>query len=302
MMFIRELPLSILPPTNILMNQVGKPDINEVLLYAGKQVDKYLKDHAAHLPREQKEEVRQEALLRVANAYPNLDPSRGWKSFVQNHARGGVLDYLRDGTGFKETRWVDPVDEEEMDSVESEDADDELEADGEAGTSVRGQPIAARPKFKQRLNQRVSIVSTDDGRTLDVGEVAGIYGVHNAAEEASIWPVRWDLVARMAAVDPEIHLIAKILRGFSQTELAPGFKVTREMLSQRIRTFFRKLDDPEFYHSPWVAQTIYAFGLSERYHMDEKDQGIGWENEPVDLDSKDTLALMSLFQQLEFSF
>jgi RNA polymerase sigma factor (sigma-70 family) len=309
MMLLRtpELPNFEVPTINGPMGTVGtslKPSVEEVLAYAAKQADKFLKDHATHLPPEQKEEIRQEALIRVANAYTDLDPERGWKSFVQNHSRGAVLDYLRDGTGFKESKWDDYAQAEaataEQDEAEESDtAPDALESPTikACGTTPRG----AR-RFRQRLNHRVSVVNSDDGHPLDVEEVAGIYGIHSAMEESDLFRPNWDLVARMAAVDPEIHLVAKILRGFTQTELAPGFAVTREMLSQRIRTFFKKLDDPHFYHSPWIAQTIYAFGLSAKYHMDPVDNGSGWENDPVDLDSAKSLELMTLFQQEEFPF
>jgi DNA-directed RNA polymerase specialized sigma24 family protein len=306
-MFIRQLPFFADPTTNLLMNQeqgfVGKPDLDVVLQYATKQVDKYLKDHASHLPPEQKDEIRQEALFRVSNAYADIDPSRGWKAFVQMHSRGAVLDYLRDGTGFKETKW-DESNREIVPELETYAAGGDEEHEDEPDEALVVQ-VPERKKFKQRLNQRVVVVSSDDNRALDVEEIAGIFGVHSEADDSNIFKPKWELVARMAAVDPEIHLVAKILRGFTQTELAPGFGVTREMLSQRIRIFFNKLDDPQFYHSPWIRQIIYAFGLEDMYcvpHKERGDQGLGWNNDPIDLDSCNSLSLMTLFQQEEFNF
>jgi len=313
----QELPVSAPRTINLVMeNEVGaKPPIDEVLAYAGKQADKYLRKHASHLPDEQKDEIRQETLLRVALAYGELDPSRGWKAFVQTHARGSVLDYLRAGSGFKETGWAksDPDADDDAVSPEDMNSSEGVDFDGEAISSPVAafdpSPCGSAPtraqKFSQRLNRRASVVSAEDDQALDVEEIAGLHGIHSEAEESSFVNPKWDLIARMAAVDPEIHLIAKILRGFTQTELAKGFEVTREMLSQRIRIFFNKLDDPQFYHSPWVRQTIFAFGLEEFYHVPQKergDRGLGWENSPVDLDSAKSLELMTLFHQAEFNF
>jgi DNA-directed RNA polymerase specialized sigma24 family protein len=251
------LTLAPAPPIHAPMDdKVGtpeKPTIEEVLQYADRQIDKYIRDHASHLPPEQKDEVRQEALLRVANLYADLDVTRGWKSLVQHHARGATLDFLRDGKGFQEDKWDDAPDDAEGSDADPEEALDGAEASGCGPTPER------RRKYRQRLTQRVSVVNSDDDTVMDVGEVAGLYGVHSGPADDGVFKPRWDLVARMASVDPEIHLVAKILRGFTQTELAPGFQVTREMLSQRIRLFFEKLDDPQFYQSPWVAQIIYAF-------------------------------------------
>jgi DNA-directed RNA polymerase specialized sigma24 family protein len=324
MMFVRELPICEGTPTTFPMEQVGtpKPSIDDVLKYAEKQADKYIKDLAPHLPEEQKDEMRQEVLLKAFKAYEQLDPNVGWRAYIQQHARGAVKDYKRGGAGFKEDGYVSPSKLKGQNSIdqESEEAESPDEAEGpesegdeealdtpEEAASASAAPESPAPeapgrtKFRQRLFQRVSIVSSEDGEALDVEDVCGIFGVHIEAEGSTTFKPRWDLVARMAAVDPEIHLVAKILRGFTQTDLAPGFEVTREMLSQRIRIFFDKLDSPEFYHSPWVRQTIYAFQLEDLFHIphgDRGDNGMGWANEPVDLDSAKSLELMALFQQL----
>lgn len=323
MMFVRELPQPDVVPIILVMEQkVGtasiKPTMDEVLEYATKQADKYLREKASHIPDEQQDEIRQEALIRVAKAYPDLDVALGWKSFVQFHAKGAIKDYLRAGAGFKESGWVDPTPDEPDESSPPEGEEDasnedpKTEMDETAEEALDGPrptgralPPQARKKFKQRLHQRVSVISSDDDSALDVGDLAGLFGIHSGPKESGIFNPNWDLIARMSAVDPEILLIAKTLRGFSQTDMAEGFGVTRERLSQRIRLFRDKLDDPQFYHSAWVRQTLYAFGLEEFYHVPLKergDQNCGWENEPIDLDSPECEALMTLFFQEEFRF
>lgn len=315
-MYARKLPEIVKEPTIVHMaNLVGtspqKPSLEEVLEYAGKQADKIMNEKASHLPREQKEEVRQNALVRAWKAYECLDIDKGWMSFIQRHAKGALLDYLREGKGFKETQW-DDIEKEESKKVDPEieneraEIDDDKQSDEDAPETIEaptcGLPIPQPRKIKQRLNQRMSTVNQEDDRSLDVGEVAGIYGVHIDFDESISAQVNWDLVARMASVDPQIHLIAKLIRGFTETSLAPDFGVTREMLSQRLYAFGLWLDD-EYGNNPWARQALYAFGLEEAYGVPipkRGDQKLGWGHDPVNLDSSDSLSLMSLFKQFEF--
>lgn len=274
----------------------AKPSLDEVIRYAIKQVQKSIRDRAAHLPKEQAEEIAQEALIRCANAYGSLDPERGWKAFVQTHCLGACLDYLRDGNGFKENRWDDKPEEPDPEPPVTDEEHQEREAPPPAAVQAKNAG-RFRPR---RLHRRVSVVN-EDSQALDVEEVAGIAGVFSLQEgdDLDLRP-RWELVARMASVDREILLVAKILRGFTQTELADDMGCTREMLSQRIRSFFSRLDSPEFYHSRWVRATIYAFGLEDRYHVPQKErghQGVGFDLRPLDLDARESLSLMTLMKQ-----
>lgn len=315
-MTAHALPISDVSATRPSMNDqssaVPKPSLETVLEYARKQADKFLKDRAAHLPPEQKDEVRQEAQIRAWKVYDQIDPEKGWMSFIQWHCKGAILDYLRDGKGFKESAWRDDEKEEakktdpdfcaEIDTEESDEEESLQDAPGASEISGSTSALPKPRKSKQYLNARVSTVSQEDDRSLDVGEIAGLHGVHIAPGQSISERVQWDLVARMSAVDPQIHLIAKIIRGFSETSLAPDFGVTREMLSQRLYSFGFWLDD-EYGNNPWARQALFAFGLEEAFGVpiqSRGDQGLGWNHEPVNLDSSDSLSLMSLFKQFEF--
>jgi DNA-directed RNA polymerase specialized sigma24 family protein len=247
---------------------LAKPTIDEVVDYARDQIKIFLNKLAPDLPREQKDEISQRALQRIVQAYARLDPEKGWKAFTQTHCRGAVLDYIREGAGFEETAG-DPRKDEKRKAN-----DDELAKD-----------IAKR--CSESLRTRVSMVSDDD-RSLDVEEIAGIHGIFAEDPEFEVDP-NWNLVARMASVDEDIHLVAKVLLGRTQESLSEMFGVTRERLSQRVQEFVERLDAPEFYHNRWVRQTIFAFGLSGVYGMDKFDEGLGYEFEPVDLLKDETV-------------
>lgn len=256
-----------------------KPSLEEITEYADKMLDVYLGKHAAHLPREQKDEIKQRGFLRLIEAYDRIDAEKGWKAFVQRHCRGTVLDYIRLGAGFEESSLGPSAEERESDEGEL----DETYA-------------------PQRLRTRVIGRDDEKDQTLDVEQVAAVHGIFTDFEPKEKLKLRWRLIARMAAVDQDIHLIAKMLLGFRLTELAAPFQVSREMLHQRLNAFVERLDDPEFYHDPWVQQTIYAFGLSEHFGMEPRDMGVGWQYEPVDLFDGNSVALMHWVHQMDLGF
>ena len=317
-MLTEALPISVPPPTTHAMegmvgNLASKPSLEEVLDYAEKQADKALRDSASQLPAEHKDEIRQKILIRAWKAYATLDASQGWKSFIQHHAKGAVKDYQRSGEGWKESRWDETrtkpeavttgstnFDDPSPDTQEAHEPDNALEClEGDDLISVAPNPAPAPSRFKPRLSQRVSTVNSEDDRSLDVEEIAGIAGVFADPRQLTAG-VRWELVARMASVDRELHLVAKLIRGFTQQQLAQDAGCTREMLSQRFYGFIANLDSPENYHSRWWAQIIFALGLCEEYGMPDQDQALGWDLPPVDLDSPLTISLMPLMKQEEF--
>jgi len=247
-----------------------KPTLEEVLLYAEKQIKIFVAKFGNNVPREHRQEMAQVARLRIFEAYERID-HRGWKSFTQQHCRGAILDYLRWGDGFQERR---------------------LE-------KKRDVPLEAVKKGL-RLRSRIQIV-TDSGNDLSLEAVLGMFGVF-AKDDSRLLNTNWELVARMARVDADIHLVAKLLLGFTQTELSSMFMVSRERLTQRLQDFCIGLDSPNKYYSNWIAQKIFAFGLSKYFHQEERDLGFGWEYDPVDLDSNDINYIASIAPQLYFKF
>jgi DNA-directed RNA polymerase specialized sigma24 family protein len=251
----------------------GIPSIEEVIAYAEKSVAGYLKRFASGLASELKDEIRQNAYVRVVEAFDRFEADRGWKAFVQLHCKGSVLDYLRDGKGFQETGWAaKPTD-----------------GDG-----------AHQDRLKTRVGNFQFKTSDEEMFDPDLESFLSAHGIHavHESEEDQVFKVNWELVSRMASIDPDVHLVGKILLGFTQSELAEGFGVTRERLGQRIRLFFDRLDSPEFFHNRWIKQTIYAFGLGPMFHMDPVDQQLGWNLRPVNLYSQDSVSKMKTRLQL----
>src|ERR1700747_3167675 len=82
------------------------PSIETVCEYAKPNIWKFISKYADDFPHEQKEEIVQEVYIRLIKAYPGIDPSKGWKSFVYNHCRGGVMDYAKAGNGFEGDVWT----------------------------------------------------------------------------------------------------------------------------------------------------------------------------------------------------
>lgn len=262
----------------------GKPPLEQVVDYVEGSVEYYISKFAMNLPSEQKDEIRQNAYLRVCEAYPRLDEALGWKSFVQNHCRGSVLDYIRHGNGFEESRQ----------SLKDKDAE------GDAAAETDGSYEAQ--KFNESLRVRVTVMGDDGDRKMDAEEIAGIHGIFSKDDSGTVFNPIWRLVARMASVDDDIHLLAKLLLGFTKPELARRFDVSRERMYQRLKEFFERIDSPEKYHDPWVTQTIYAFGLCDRYNMDPVDNGLGWNFKPVNLIADDSISELPSMGQTSFTF
>lgn len=257
------------------MDSRQKPTIEEVLRYATPQVRKFIGEAAADLPSEQREEIEQEAYTRLVAAYEQIDPALGWKSFVYNHCRGAVLDYLKFGRGFHEQRWSIAKDEEN-------------------GSRNMG-----------KIRDRVEIVSED--QDVDIDHVLGSNGVSSLMTFDRI-NINWDLVARMASQDEALHAFALHIRGVGIEEMAPVFGLCRARVGQLIQAFVERFDDPEHADCPWFRQAVFAFGLCEHLGMKVIDQSlvygfrIGWPHAPVDLDDlspcrefKDRDAQMDMF-------
>lgn len=247
------------PSRGPTVEECEKPSLETIIEYAEQTISYHMRRMAWSLPEEHQEEIRQNAFLRVINAYQHLDEQKKWKAFVQTHCKGAILDYVRGGDGFEETGWA-----------ASDDA-------------------AVEPAPGSRLRHRVEIATDEDGDALEVGEVAGIFGVFSEIDSIEFKP-NWDLLSRMAGVDFDLHLIAKLLLGFDQTEIAERYEkgITRERLSQKVDEFFARLDSPEFIGNRWIEQTIYALGLCEYYHIPNTDNGQGWNYQAFNLNDPDS--------------
>lgn len=248
-----------------------KPDFKEVYAYAMESVSYNIRKIAAHLPNDQKEEIQQEAAIRVWKAYQKLDASKGWKSFIQRHTKGAVQDYLKLGHGNIEDGFVS---NEAMDGL----------------------------KF------RISNSGFDDDSDIDcVDQTLALHGVNSESQyhEEKFKP-RWELLSRMAGQDDDLHIVCKMLLGYSQRQIAEQYTsskkgvISRERISQRIYEFFDRLDNGEFINDEWKNQCIFALGLSGYYNQKEIDNRLGWNLKAFNLCSVDSFEKMETDLQASF--
>ncbi|MAD98800.1 MAG: hypothetical protein CMB99_15860 [Flavobacteriaceae bacterium] len=254
------------------MDEKNNVPLDELLSYLDAQVRRNLNIYASTLPFEQKDEIIQDARLRIIRYSKKYDieKDKGWKALIQKKSRGYVLDYIRGRKGFMESKL----------------GSDEQKSDEQDGQTPKP------------YTKRVSTTGVGpDGE--DILERV-IDSKHHCDLKSNLDQANWDLISRMAFHDPLIHIVAKRILGFSQDELATIFRVSRERISQCEREFREKLDSPDYIKSRWVAQTIYAFGLSDQYHQNTGDLGIGYEYEPVDLMSDSDNYLEQISPQLSF--
>lgn len=230
-----------------------KPSKDEVVAYALERIERHMYKFARKLPFEQKEEISQNAILRVLEAYERLEGDK-WKAFIDLHCRGGVIDYIKLGKGHMEDR--------------------------------KGKD--SRSNITSRLsNHDLDMVN------VDVETIAALNGVFSEESWMDQQDIKWELVAKMASVDSAIHLLAKLILGFSMDELANFFKCTKETLSRRYRRFLKRLNMPSYARDPWMDQFIFAFGLSEMFHLKEIDNGLGHDYQAIDLYSKKALKVVT---------
>jgi RNA polymerase sigma factor (sigma-70 family) len=259
-----------------------KPTFDEVVAYATPLIRKIITESAPDAPREHQEEIQQEVFKRLWQAYATLDADGGWKSYVYNHCRGGVLDYMKFGKGFQESKW-----------------------------SLHGETKKGRaPKMTRR-----SDLTHDPEDEPDIDTALGAAGVF-AEMVCDPVLINWALVARLSSKYEELHAFAKYLRGYSVEEIAPHFGLCRTRVSQLIQAFIGWFDDPDRADDPWFKQICFALGVCRHLGMAEIDQAtmthsgarmrMGWDLVPVDLDDlsehhslKEQASQMSLFDGQE---
>lgn len=237
-----------------------KPSFEEIIKYAKPIIMKFIGEFAADLPSEQKEEIQQDVFLRLAKFYDLIDADKGWKSYVFNHARGGVLDYIKFGKGFQEGKW-----------------------------SLQKSEDPEEARFPHKIFSRIP--NTDEtGEVVGVEKILGFRKVHSNIDEDRII-IKWELLARMARSDEELHAFAKHLRGIGIEEMAPVFGLCRARVGQLIQAFIARFDDPYQAEDPWFLQTCFALGVCRQLGIPDVDQSVvlgfpvGWTEKPVDLDS-----------------
>ncbi len=240
--------------------KVTKPSFDDVLKYAKPLLRKFVSERCADLPIEQKEEIYQDASIRLWEAYQGLDPERGWKSFVYNHCFGTVMDYLKSGKGFEEESW----------SIKKEEEHEAIHVN--------------------KIRHRVSIVNSEDD-TVDIDQVLGMHGKFADAKVGAS-KINWELLSRMASVDLPLRAFLQHIRGHNLEEIAATRGQSRTRVGQLVQEFIDRFDDPDLAADPWMDQVIWALGLSSHFDLEDCDQSeihgipLGQTLPAVDLDNE----------------
>ncbi len=250
-----------------------KPTMEQVIAYAKPIILKFLSKTNA--PDEHRDEMEQCVYLRLIEAYPGLNADDGWKSFTYTHTRGAILDYLKYGAGFSEGKW-----------------------------SLKNSKEGNAPKLTSRVT---SYEENEVEEHFNIDRALGAHGIFNEPEDRDKPKIKWELLARMCSVDENLHAFAKMIRGLSVEEMAPVFGLCRTRVSQMIQAFLERFDDGEMADNPWFKQTCFALGVCPHLGMADLDQtevmgfSIGWNLNPVDLDSvKPHHYLLELDAQMGF--
>jgi hypothetical protein len=232
-----------------------KPSLEEVLDYAQKQVAYYLNRLARAAPHEHREEMAQNAIMRIWRLYPKMDATRGVRKYVQKHCRGALLDYRRAGSGFQETR-----------------------------ASLRSSKLNGSKA--PPLTRRISTYCESEQESMELDEAIGFYIIGQEVKINEMVEINWELLSRMARKDFGLHIFVRhVLKDVELEKLTAVFGGTRERLSQVYNEFLTRIDDPSRVNDPWTNQMIYALGLSKHLGLPKEDLKLGWTFEPVDFDS-----------------
>lgn len=136
--------------------------------------------------------------------------------------------------------------------------------------------------LKSPKNQRYYQEIDEQKCEVDSFDLLNIGLFYNSFDDLKL-DIKWDLVARLASKDDRVLLVARFVLGHTLSDISRSSNFSRERINQKFKEFCELLDDPFEVENKWVNQIIYAFGLSEHFHMEAIDNGEGWDLEPIDI-------------------
>jgi len=139
---------------------------------------------------------------------------------------------------------------------------------------------AVKDYIKKACSKKETFEMDEERDEIDGGFLLNFGIFYNSKDEVDL-PIKWDLVSRMASKDDRVLLVARFILGHTVSDISRNSKMSRERISQKMQEFCEILEDPFMLEDAWVNQIIYAFGLSEHFHMVEHDNGEGWDLETV---------------------
>lgn len=140
-------------------------------------------------------------------------------------------------------------------------------------------------------------LSDQDGDQEEVERIAAIFKEYHFEENTA--RMDWELIAKLASFHRDVHVLAKIIMGFTPLELAPRFRVSRRRILQMVDDLFERLDDPKNRASQEVNQIIAAFALGPYFHETGRKNAYGLNFIPINLlDHDSPRVAQDLYQQM----
>lgn len=151
-------------------------------------------------------------------------------------------------------------------------------------------------EFKSRLN----FMESDGETNSSLDHILGSQGIFHTLDTEFETKIKWDLLSRIASRDDSVLILAKILLGFSVSEISDDSVFCRERVGQQVNELLERFDDPKNNGDKWINQIIYALGLSIHYGTPNEDNGWGWEYPPTDFFENVEIKNKKFSPQLEF--
>jgi RNA polymerase sigma factor (sigma-70 family) len=230
-----------------------KPEFDEVYKYAKKSIDFFITKKATHLPAEFQDEIRQDAFERVWKAYADLDPDKGWRSFIQLHCRGAMKDYIKGCKG----------------SVDSEVGLERIEIKDNDGTDLSTENILGLLGHYHLQDKKIETFQPN----------------WELLSRLIVLDEDLHIICKVL-IGLSQDEIANQMLTFNKKG------ISRERVSQRAYEFFDRADAVANIGDPRTDQMIFALGLCKKYFMPEKDNGYGWELPSFNIYDPDSFRLV----------
>lgn len=152
----------------------------------------------------------------------------------------------------------------------------------------------------KNLKSRLNYLESDGETIRSIDQILGSQGIFHTLDEGFETKIKWDLLSRIASRDDSVLILAKILLGFSVSEISDDSVFCRERVGQQVNELLEKFDDPKNHGDKWVNQIIYALGLSTYYGTPNEDNTWGWEYPPTDFFQSIEITNKKFTPQLSF--
>jgi DNA-directed RNA polymerase specialized sigma24 family protein len=209
---------------------------DEAIQVVTKIADRLLNKLARFLPKEQREEAKQEMYLRILEYLPDFSRRKNWKGMIYTHCRGAILDYIKRGSGFQEHK--------------------------------KSSEKAKANKSPKIMKSRITVNPSNENGTLGDAVDRSLYNAGEFINPEKFlindFPnIDWLTLYKLASVNRNVFIITLWLKGNSITEIGKLVGLTEQRIDSIRLTTFRDLKLPRARHEPYWRTLIHALGLDD---------------------------------------